>query len=512
MKKVYSLLLAAASVIPVSAAVPPPGDLEPDVSYHPGKTLLLSRDCDAFTVEAYEATHEKSYGSLVEMIEGDDGFYYLRFPVSEYPCEAYVKAEKVDNTLVIKGPQAIYEEYDYESYMVYLVPLKLQVDENDQGSYVADESMEYVFNITEKGEYVCADPTMLLGVCTYTYLPYLKEDGYYWSGYGDRDISMKEVTSETVKVPENLKTEKWVWKDPFESCMVQLGFDNDDVYIQGMDRVLPEAWIKGKVTSDNKIVFPSGQYMGPDYGFLFFHYFSGGDFVEVRDPVTDEVHTEASLAPTAIFSFDPEAKKIKTESGYLINSNPDKLYPLFFFDDVTIEVQHRNPDCPPAAPYDLFSYQNELGNSIWVQIPNTDTDGNLLDESRLYYEIFLEGEPYDVFLFLTGIEDQTTWIPYNYQDSDIYVLGTDHTVYFLAEDVELYGVRSLYINENDEVIYSAPCGVVCPSAVNAVEADIDNVTWYDLTGKVISEPAQGLAIRKVTYSDGTVKSHKVFVK
>ncbi len=42
---------------------------------------------------------------------------------------------------------------------------------------------------------------------------------------------------------------------------VQIGFDGNDVYLQGILRAIPEAWIKG-VKNGNEIVFATGQYLG----------------------------------------------------------------------------------------------------------------------------------------------------------------------------------------------------------------------------------------------------------
>lgn len=513
--KIFPLLLAAATVIPAAAEIPPPGDISPDVAEHPGKLYVLNRDCEAFMLEAYEAIRERSYGSVIEMIDGDDGFVYFNYIVSEYPCESSIKAERVGETIVIKGPQALYEEYDYdtdETYMVYLVPLQQYIDENQRGYYIADESMEFVFNVKPDGTLVSADPTVMLGVCTYGYAQYLGGDGYIWSGYGDRDITISKVEGTLVTPPEGLEPQKWVWEDDYETTMVNLIFDNKDIYIQGMDRELPETWVKGTQTAENQIEFTSGQYLGPSFSDLFFHFFCGADFVEIDDPESEEPRTEASLAPTSIFRYDAAARKMHTVNGYVINSSPTQLYPLYFYRDLVIEVQERNPNCPPAAPYDLEYISDDWGNRVWVQIPNTDTDGNLLDEDNLYYELFLDGDPYELDIEYPGIEEHPTWVPYKFQNMDIFVAGKDHTVYFYAEGAETFGMRSVYVNEEGNVIYSTITGDGNDVAVDTVKADVEQIEWYDLMGRRISRPEKGIVIRSMRYNDGNVKTQKVVLK
>ncbi|MDE6010439.1 MAG: hypothetical protein K2F87_03195 [Muribaculaceae bacterium] len=515
MKHLLPFFLVAASVITAAAVPPPPEDLEPNFDQPEGTTYLLSRDCEAFEIEAYEAIHGRCYGSIVEITDGDDGAVYFSYIISSYPASTYIKGERTaDGKVVIKGPQALYEEYDYDYdkfTMLYLVPLVQYIDENNRGYYIASEDMEYVFDVKEDGTLVSEDPTKLLGICTWTYLRWLEEEGYYWTGWGDRDITISRPTGELVTPPADIASEKWVWEDEYETTVVNVMFDDKDVYIQGMDRILPNAWLKGSVTADNEISFPSGQFMGASMEDLYFHYFCGGEFTEVAVPDEDTTETQWSLKGAAAFRYDAEKRHMHDLSGYVINGSPDKLYPLYGYHDVTIEHQDRNPECPPAAPYDLVFQEDDLGKRLWVQIPNTDTEGMMLDEANLYYEIFLDGEPYELDIDYPGIEEHPTWVPYNFENDDVFIYGKDHTIYFYTEGEDSYGIRSVYVNEMGQVLYSAACGDCGNSLVAGVKADVESVVWYDLTGRRIEAPAKGVSIRSVRYSDGSLKSEKVMV-
>lgn len=512
--KFLPFIIAVASVIPAAAEIPPPGDIMPDTEEHPGKKFTLTRDCEAFTLEAMEAIRERSYGSIVEMTEADDGFIYFKYMISEYPCESNIKAERVGDQIRIKGPQALYVEYNYDTeqeYTTYLVPLIQHINENQQGYYLADENLEFLFNVEADGTLVSADPTVILGVCTYGYAHYLEDYGYIWMGYGDRDITISKVKSQPVVPPTNITPEAWVFDDEYDTALINIIFDNNDVYVQGLDRNLPDAWAKGEKTSDDQIEFKSGQYMGPDFADLFYHYLCGAEFMEVEVPDMDEPQIQAKLAPAAIFRYDAENQKMHTVNGYVINSSADELYPLYFYEEVRIEVQHRDPDCPPLAPYNLvYTEDEDMGNSLWFQVPNVDTDGNLLLDSNLYYEIFLDGDAYEPDIEYPGIEDHPTWIPYLYEDYEIYVAGRDHTVYVTAEGAETQGVRSIYVNENGKVLYSDMCEL--SSRVENVEMDVEKIEWHDLTGRPLSNPGKGITIRTIKYSDGSVKTNKMLNK
>ncbi len=473
-----------------------------------GEVTWLSRSCDGFVTQAFDATHGQVIGSVVQMVETEDGEVYLSHMASEYPVDTWIKAMRVDNTIVIEGIQPIYMEYDYdtdEDLMVYLVPMEKIVDESGRGTFVATDDLRYVFDITEDGSLVAADPELLLGVCVHT--PDENVTGnavWVWKGFGDRDITMSPNTASLTELPEGLSTENWVWKDQYDNAFVEVAIDGEDFYINGMDRSLPDAWIKGKI-NEGKVEFPSGQYLGADMEILYYSYFCGADFTVEEDEEGYEV-LKSSLAESAIFAYDKENKTLTTERGYVINSAADKLYPLYAYDQVTVKHQQRNPSAPPAAPYDLMINFSDWGNSIWFQLPNTDVDGNLLMEKNLYYEVYVDGELQTFSLMDEDWEYyESTRIPYAYDDDyDFYVYGTDHTVYLIAEEIGSVGIRSVYINENGEEIYS---DLITEGTTGVADIEggrkIVSEKCYDLQGRMLRGSTPGVVIKVVTYSDGT---------
>lgn len=473
-----------------------------------GEITWMNRSCDGFVTQAYDATHGEVLGSIVQMVETEDGEVYLSHMASEYPVDTWIKGKKVNNTVVIEGVQAIYMEYDGdldEDLAVYLVPMKVRIDESGRGTFVATEDLTYVFNIEEDGSLVAADPELLLGVCVHSaYEDATGEDKWIWKGFGDRDIKMMPNTAETVKLPEGLETEDWVWQDQWDHAFVQVAIDGEDFYINGMYRSLPEAWVKGKI-ADGKVTFPSGQYLGADMEIFYYTYFCGANFTEEEDEEGNPV-LMSSLAESAIFAYDAESKTLTTERGYVINSTKDRLYPLYAYDQVSVGYQNRNPETAPAAPYDLELFLSDWGNSIWFQLPNTDVDGNLLNEKNLYYEIYVNGEIQTFFLMDENWDMyESTRIPYAYNDGfDIFVEGQDHTVYLYADDLTTISIRSVYINENGDEIFSA-YAIEGETGISATDVNKTVVSekYFDLQGRAIKGNTQGIIIKAVTYSDGT---------
>ena len=531
--RIFTLLMAATATLGVSAATPArtpvkassfariaqkaapaPGDLQVIYDTPEGELEVLNRDCDAFTVEAWEASHAKSYGSAVRMVTTAEGDIYFGNIVSEYPVQSWVKATREGNTVTIEGPQAIYEEYDWdyeESYTIYLMPLKLVIDENQQGTYVAGDDVKYVFNVNEDGSLVSADPTMLLGVCTYGMAYDSEVEDYVWSGYGDRDITISKMTATPVTPPADAEIQKWVWKDPYETTLVNVATSGTDIYVAGMDRGLLASWVKGTIEGD-KVNFASGQYLGMDEEIMYFSFFCGAEFSDVEDPESGESVRHASLADQAVFDYDAANKVLTSVNGYVINGSAKELYPLYAYEDVTIEYQQRNPDTAPAAPYDLEYMADDWGKRVWMQIPNTDTEGKLLDVNNLYYQVIIDGTPVE-FDIVSGDDYVTTdRLPYAYQDySDIFVDGTDHTVYFYQDPAVSVSVRSVYVNEEGKELYSEAATHYMDSSVEGIGSDkeVESEEWYDTAGRRIQAPATGIVIRTIRYTDGTRRTLKV---
>lgn len=79
----------------------------------------------------------------------------------------------------------------------------------------------------------------------------------------------------------------------------------------------------------------------------------------------------------------------------------------------------------------------------------------------------------------------------------VYVADQDNVTLTLPKDVSLY-----YI----DLVAGPGLGI------EAVEGEVANRAYYNLSGVVVDTPAKGINIVKTTYKDGTVKVQKVYVK
>ncbi|MDE6548450.1 MAG: hypothetical protein K2L22_05580, partial [Muribaculaceae bacterium] len=357
-----------------------------------------------------------------------------------------------------------------------------------------------------------------LGVCVHTPDDTVEGNAVWiWKGFGDRDIKMVPANGEPVSLPEGLDVANWVMFDGYMNNFVQVAIDGDDFYVNGVDRSLPDAWIKGKI-ADGKVTFPSGQYLGADMEIFYYSYFCGAEFSEEENEDGETIQV-ASYADSAIFDYDAELGKLTLERGYIINSTPKELFALYFYDDVSIALQHRNPEIAPKAPYGLEFNPSDWGDSVWFMLPNTDEDGNILFVDNLYYEVYVNGElQYFDITDEDGNVENTCRVPYLYNDWNDFWVDTDniedHTVYLYYDgDVNSIGIRSIYVNENGEDIYSEMAYWGETVSVDSISGDKIpvSVKCYDLQGRQINGTHTGVAVKVATYSDGTVVRSKVMM-
>lgn len=487
-------------------------DYDPVWEAPDGELTMLDRECEAWNTEAFNAEHSHIYGSISQMVEAEDGSIWLYHMVSEYPVGTWIKAERDGNQIKIVGAQYLYPEYDYDEeiiYMLYVVPMK-KVIEGDTGTYVATDDMTYTFNVAEDGTLTSADPELLLGLCVEN--PY-NEGEWVWKGFGDYNITMRPVTAENTGLPEGLTAEDWVWQSPGETAaFVGVAIQDNDIYISGLDRDLPDTWVKGTI-ANGKATFPSGQYLGPDFETFYYHYLCGCKLTQRADPETGEFNTYAEMTDNIVFTYDAEKKLLTLEGEYMTNGSATQLCPLSGYGEVTVMLQKRNPLAAPAAPFDLLLRSDYGAYAIDFQIPNVDVDDNIIKTSNLYYEITADDQVVTFTLYTPDWDSYTTeLVPYSYDDQmDFWAQESYRSVYIYADEPQKsVSVRSVYINENGDKLYSEPC-VYEVSGVENVTANRQPVStqWFDLQGRPATDSARGISIRVTTYSDGSVSRSKV---
>ncbi|MBP5560825.1 MAG: hypothetical protein J6X70_03370, partial [Muribaculaceae bacterium] len=222
--------------------VTPPAGVTPETYYYSGKSYYSSAD--------------HKFSSTVQVVKDGNDVYIQGLATGdadrEILPEAWAKGTLDGTTLTI--PQGQYMGL-YGSQPIYLVGYTSGVD-------------DITFTYDADADTYTLDNIMIVNT--------LKESiSYYCYTEAEALISKEEpVVPTVVEVPDGLETETWlftaqdlsfddddnaVYEDV--SRQVQVGFDGNDVYVQGLCDYLPDAWVKG-VRNGNTVTFATGQYFG----------------------------------------------------------------------------------------------------------------------------------------------------------------------------------------------------------------------------------------------------------
>lgn len=258
-----------------------------------------------------------------------------------------------------------------------------------------------------------------------------------------------EEVPEPVVVPEGLQTEVYSFAatDYFDevgvSRSVNVGFDGEDVYIQGLSAAVPNAWVKG--TKDGDVVtFTTGQYLGQyqetDLWFIGYDMNAGiSDYVMTLD---EETFTMTNPSEDELIGVNSYKNKVSKS--------------LYEFYCATTIKKLTEKAVTPETPYISHLQFSYYGNIVEFTIPAKDVEGDGLVTDKLSYKLYYDlgdGEAHEV-TFTTDLyealtEDMTV-IPYGFVDSNEehpygYDFDTDYV--YLNMDHSAWariGIQSVY--------------------------------------------------------------------
>lgn len=458
-----------------------------------------------------------------KFVFGADNKVYIHNPISFLPSDSYMVGEMIDGeTIKVGFPQIIYSEsYDGETYDYYVNKMNFIYDNEEEqtGWYFVDADDNTLSYKLVDDNWELQGTDMARSVLGLTDV-----DGS-WMGYADFMTVFKPYEVTTVTLPAGVETAPWAMTfDDIDGRFVEVGFDNDDVYLQGFTTYLPDAWIKGRV-ENGKIIFPSKQYVGIDYITNHYDYFFGADweYVEVVNDDQTFYDLEVTLTDEMEFTFDSDAKVMKSEQAMILNTNNEYraymdgiLSPKIALQPQDISLVPMNPSINYYVPYNM-----EIGfGMLAFMVPKVNNEGELLDSKNLYYRIYLDDE---VMIFYNDefvcFDDDTTDIPFEFLDEMegmIYNNGVEHGVILVSEGYDRIGVQSVYKTTDgkeycSEIVYDSESGI------HGVSDEVDGngvvgIEYFSVTGQKLSNPAEGIVIVRKSMVDGSVKCTKVVIK
>ena len=325
-------------------------------------------------------------------------------------------------------------------------------------------------------------------------------------------VSAVTVAKTSVVVPEGLATETYGFvatilmngdaesKD-FDS-QLEVGFDGDDIYIQGFSTDTPEFWVKGSKNADGNYVIPANQYMGTldvaGIGLYVFDYYLTA--VDEQNNLVD-----------VVFMVDADNKKITNNQKLVVNGDEKKLYPYYTLTDGAFHhiAEVAATPCNPSV-VDFIPTGNYP--KVELNIPTIGTNAEELLMKRLYYQIWIEKDGTQSPLTLTTtlynyLTEDLSVIPYSFSDmTDIIRGGKEVYLFQGSKEIKSWtniGVKCIYTGggETNETPIVWQDGST--TGIQNVKVDTDSSIIYNMNGQRVDAAKKGLYI---------VNGRKVVVK
>jgi len=415
-----------------------------------GEFVSYIRNGESYVATFLGLMYQEVVGGAMQAVFAADGSVYLKNLLTGYECPGWVKGQLSGSQITIELPQTILEQEGYSYYLEYLV-----YDPNQEFYVPAeDETLTLNYDATTRAISIPDGNGLLTGE---NVLGLTDETGE-WYGYADWNFSMEEVSIDPVQAPEGLETTEYVLKaDDYTGHLVNVGFEGDDVYVQGIYTSLPDAWVKGTVSGD-KVVFKSGQYFGAT---TYHQYLVSATVTEMYDDYYEEYYSEYEVSDEDIvFNWDPASKTMSNGSVFLVNAGTEMVNYAAAFENAEmkpfVEVA-----ATPVAPenfyytymgYEYYALYGYGWGYIEYEIEPADEEGNFILPEKLSYQIYTRVEGEEKVLELNpetyiALDEPMTEIPYGFTEGwDIYTMA----LYLYQTGVDAFGIQTIYRGAGEE--------------------------------------------------------------
>ena len=411
------------------------------------ENYVVDADASAFffnTSSGWSNATERM-SSVKVAIEGND--VYIQ-GLAYWFKDAWIKGELSGSTITFPAMTFVGEDEYGAEYLV---------GSTDEGETVSDYTFSYDAEsktITlDSGFYLFeADEDVSEGAAFYT----------YWSAFKATEGEIERP--DVVEVPADLETEAWTFggvtysKGETVSFSVQIGFDGDDVYIQGLaqDWFLPNAWVKGTL-SDGVITIPTGQYLGAALDIYDLYLLGYG--VGISD---------------ITLNVSEDGNTLTANEMIIINESQSTIgYYEIYQNGVFVKESAMKPAVPATPRIDAVTKSQDYGYYVDFTVPSVDVDGNPLFTANLSYQLFYDiNRAQKTFVAKAGafeeLEEDMEIFPYSFTDNwDIYIY---------AEDAD---VHEIYLNDDENADAANKIGIKSIYTVGDVTNESE-IAWFDL--------------------------------
>lgn len=443
-------------------------------------------------------------GISTEMVFSEDGTKaYFKNIISHAATDTWVEGNVSDGKITVPLGQLVYWFDGGYGLQLALVEVKGNIT-----TYTSKSTGSVTFTMQGNDLYLEGtsanpDETTYVGLgLTYT--------GQYngeWSYYLDYEtvLTYKDVT--IVDVPKDLETSVYSMEYEQSGHLVNVGFKDNDVYVQGIsENNIPNAWWKGTVQGDGKLVFPL-QFAQVYSTYLL--YFCGADF---QGETTADGGTTWNYLWTdgsATFDFDREAGSFSSQQAVFINNADDHIERGEIFRAPRFRPYTEKAGTPSdPSIYTYIDYFDLAGFSILMPIvPLLDTEGNFMDPSKVSWQIFIDDdEPFtlypDEYKYLSEAIDE---IPYLYTPeqqvtfSRSYIYEKAYGIYIFETGFRRIGVQTIYRGGGEEHRSNIGWHYFGGDAVNSIAADDPSgeMQHFDLSGRRVNNNHRGITITRL---------------
>ena len=512
--------------------VPPVIEVQPDgVLRLYQRTGGIVREVEkGYTVEEgespYDLVYEEQEGAL-SIVFAEDNKVYIQRPVSWSYYDGWVEGVLSDDGKTITVPMGQYIAYTKSLEMA--VQVGVFVYDEEANSYFYDPSIEeLIYTINEDGsiKQEDTDQYIILGTMNRAFGDNFQYLDYEWLQSGDYGSLYLPIDETPMMPPADMPTESFYlttaiydgieW-EPY-ATKVNVGFDGDDMWLQGICEYLPKAWIKG-VREGNKITFSNPQLLGT-YEALF--YFKSAEF----DPMTGNT-TQNDM----VLTLSDDGDSFTTFDYVFITIDKDNLYYINYYQGLTVSrypdlsvivpeglemkdyVFHHRTQPNPESPLVTRETKIKIGffdemvyiQGLWEYLPDAWVEGQIIDGKLVLNVAQYMGNYKDEYtmsypIYLTAFDSTTgllvPQVTFNYDPekrsfsnaSAPLSIGINKTGYLSLQD--FYDCALFPDN----------------SGVSTIVADAPSITgYYDMQGRRFDEPPTAGGIYIIQYSDGTTR-------
>ena len=452
-------------------------------------------------------------GSAMQIVFAEDGkTVYLKDPISQAVANSWVKAELSDDGKTLTMPLNQYIIfYDDMGYGLITAWVDVAMDENGNIKAVPNLDIhEATFTIGDDGTISLNGSSGDVNAFECSGMGLIYDDDLTWAGYVDWESVYTPFDGTPVELPDGAVLEDYSMSyvdsngNP-AGKMVEVAVMDADVYVRGFSSYVPDGVMKGTL-SDNKVIFPSDQYLGIGNSLLM--NMAGID-------------ADYNMLENLEFAYDAETLTM-TANDILAIVAGESVQELYTQPVIAPYIDHA---ATPANPEVIdFVDQGKLGGYNYgsFNVPTVDTEGNFINPNDLYYRIYFDDD--ELFTFgpdeYPYVEDFMTDVPYFYTEGYDFGVG-GASVYFYETGFQRVGIQSVFRGGGEEhvsdIVYmeltdgSAPEGSAetyagyCDDHAAKAGLSAGRAQGYDLATYIYDPSLKGMKVKglRISAPNGT---------